>query len=38
MPSLREKRRIIKPKSMEGRRLKKPPMKDLAVAQNNYPQ
>ena len=32
MPALREKRKLIKPKSMEGRRLKKPPMKDLAVA------
>ena len=32
MPSLREKRKLIKPKSMKGRRLKKPPMKDLAVA------
>ena len=32
MPSLREKRKMIKPKSMEGRRLKKPPIKDLAVA------
>jgi len=32
MPALREKRRLVKPKSMEGRRLKKPPMKDLAVA------
>ena len=32
MPSLREKRKLIKPKSMEGRRLKSPPMKDLAVA------
>ena len=32
MPGLREKRKLIKPKSMEGRRLKSPPMKDLAVA------
>ena len=32
MPALREKRKLLKPKSMEGRRLKKPPMKDLAVA------
>ena len=32
MPALREKRKLIKPKSMQGRRLKKPPMKDLAVA------
>ena len=32
MPALREKRKLMKPKSMEGRRLKKPPMKDLAVA------
>ena len=32
MPALREKRKLIKPKSMKGRRLKKPPMKDLAVA------
>ena len=32
MPSLREKRKLIKPNSMHGRRLKKPPMKDLAVA------
>ena len=32
MPSLREKRKMIKPKSLEGRRLKKPPIKDLAVA------
>ena len=32
MPSLREKRKLIKPKSMQGRSLKKPPMKDLAVA------
>ena len=32
MPALREKRKLIKPRSMKGRRLKKPPMKDLAVA------
>ena len=32
MPALREKRKLIKPNSMKGRRLKKPPMKDLAVA------
>jgi len=32
MPALREKRKLLKPKSMEGRRLKSPPMKDLAVA------
>ncbi len=32
MPALREKRKLIKPKSMQGRRLKRPPMKDLAVA------
>tara|TARA_Y100000589_G_scaffold82884_1_gene76866 strand:- start:1074 stop:2435 length:1362 start_codon:yes stop_codon:yes gene_type:complete len=32
MPSLREKRKLIKPNSMQGRRLKTPPMKDLAVA------
>jgi len=32
LPSLREKRKLIKPNSMQGRRLKKPPMKDLAVA------
>ena len=32
MPGLREKRKLIKPKSMVGRRLKSPPMKDLAVA------
>ena len=32
MPGLREKRKLIKPKSMAGRRLKSPPMKDLAVA------
>ena len=32
MPALRQKRKLIKPQSMEGRRLKKPPMKDLAVA------
>ena len=32
MPALREKRKLIKPKSMQGRRLKKPPIKDLAVA------
>jgi len=32
MPSLREKRKLIRPNSMQGRRLKKPPMKDLAVA------
>ncbi len=29
---IREKRKIIKPRSMEGRRLKSPPIKDLAVA------
>ena len=32
MPKLREKRKILKPRSMEGRRLKSPPVKDLAVA------
>ena len=32
MPSIREKRKILKPRSMEGRRLKSPPIKDLAVA------
>ena len=32
MPGKRAKRTIIKPKSMEGRRLKSPPIKDLAVA------
>ena len=32
MPALREKNKLVKPKSMEGRKLKKPPMKDLAVA------
>ena len=32
MPALKERRKLIKPKSMQGRRLKKPPMKDLAVA------
>ena len=32
MPGLREKRKLIKRKSMQGRRLKKPPTKDLAVA------
>ena len=32
MPSLREKRKTLKPRSMEGKRLKKPPIKDLAVA------
>ncbi len=32
MTGLREKRKILKPKSMKGRRLKSPPIKDLAVA------
>ncbi len=32
MPALKERRKLIKPKLMQGRRLKKPPMKDLAVA------
>ena len=32
MTGLREKRKILKPKSMKGRRLKRPPIKDLAVA------
>tara|TARA_Y100001968_G_C19444758_1_gene764700 strand:- start:2924 stop:4285 length:1362 start_codon:yes stop_codon:yes gene_type:complete len=32
MPGVREKRKLMKPKSMAGRRLKSPPMKDLAVA------
>ena len=32
MPKLREKSKILKPRSMEGRRLKSPPVKDLAVA------
>ena len=32
MPSLREKRKILKSRSLEGRRLKNPPIKDLAVA------
>ena len=32
MPSIREKRKILKPRSMEGKRLKSPPIKDLAVA------
>ena len=32
MTSLREKRKLIRPKSMEKRRLKSPPIKDLAVA------
>ena len=32
MPSLREKRKLLKPKSLKSRRLKKPPIKDLAVA------
>ncbi len=32
MTALRKKRKLIKPKSMEGKRLKTPPMKDLAVA------
>ena len=32
MPSIRERRKILKPRSMEGRRLKSPPIKDLAVA------
>ena len=32
MTSLREKKKLIRPKSMEKRRLKSPPIKDLAVA------
>ena len=32
MPSLRGKRKVLKPRSLEGRRLKNPPIKDLAVA------
>ena len=32
MTSLREERKLIRPKSMEKRRLKSPPIKDLAVA------
>ena len=32
MTSLRDKKKILKPRSMEGRRLKSPPIKDLAVA------
>ena len=32
MTSVREKRKALKPRSMEGRRLKSPPIKDLAVA------
>ena len=32
MTPLREKRKSLKPRSMEGRRLKSPPIKDLAVA------
>ena len=32
MTSLREERKLIKPKSMNNRRLKSPPIKDLAVA------
>ena len=32
MPALREKRKKLKIKSIQGRRLKKPPMQDLAVA------
>jgi len=33
MPSVRAKKnKLIKPKSMEGRRLKSPPIKDLAIA------
>ena len=32
MTSLREERKLIRPKSMDNRRLKSPPIKDLAVA------
>ena len=32
MTPLREKRKSLKPRSMEGRRLKSPPIKDLAIA------